>query len=190
MKKLMLQLFLIMMLAGCYNMTGENSSEDTSFMDDPQYMGLMAYNPVTTIEYNNNLYFDYDSLLCYYGVVVIIKDSDWSKKHDHLRVQRIKIDCDTNYWDCASLYGKRRGDTEWEEICNKGVLPHTLDSCYYRMLEIIDVIGYEIESGLYYFDSVEWARNPDHYENLCKRKHVEFNIRGKTYLIRPKIRQQ
>ena len=184
MKFFLLLFFPIIMFVGCFNTTEESISEDTDFMDDPQPMDLISYEPINDILFDDNDYSDYDSLLCYYGIQVVITDSDWNKRHDSLHVQRLRIDNDTNWWDYASLYGKCRSDTGWEEICNKGLLPNTLDSCYYRMMEILEVIGQEIESRLYYFDSVDWIRNQEYYESLFKRKKVEFSIDGKTRIIR------
>ena len=185
MKKILLLLLPLIMFSGCFNTTEESISEDADFMDDPQHMGLISYEPIKDIVFDDNDYSDYDSLLCYYGIKVVITDSNWNKRHVLLHVQRLRIDNDTNWWDYASLYGKRRGDTEWEEICNKGVLPDTLDSCYYRMLDILDVIGHEIESRLYHFDSVDWVMNQVFYESLFRRKRVEFCVDGKTRIIRP-----
>ena len=185
MKKNLLLYFPIIMLVGCFNTNNEINSDDTDYMDEPQLMGLQAYTHIKNIVYYDNYYSDFDSLFCNYGIMVIIKDSDWNNKHDHLHVQRLKIDNDTNWWDYASLYGRRRGETEWEEICNKGVFlfPYVLDSSYYRMLYIIDKIGNEIESRQYYFDSEDWASNQEYYESLYKRNHVEFTIRGETGII-------
>lgn len=185
MKKLLLLFIPIIMSVGCFNASEESIPEDADFMEDPQPMGLIPNEPIKDIVFDDNGFFDYDSLSCHYGIKVIITDSDWSKKHDSLHVQRINIDNDTNWWDYASLYGKNRGDTKWQEICNKGVCPDTLDSCYYRMLDILDVIGHEIESRLYHFDSVDWESNQDYYESLFRRKRVEFFICGKTRIIRP-----
>lgn len=184
MKKILILVCPIIMLVGCFNTAEREMAEDIGFIEDPEPLGLLPDEPITCIEYNN-CYLDYDSLSCYYGIKVIITDSDWSKKHDSLHVQRINIDNDTNWWDYASLYGKNRGDTEWQEICNKGVRPDTLDSCYYRMLDILDVIGHVIESRLCHLDSVDWESNQDYYESLFRRKRVEFFICGKTRIIRP-----
>lgn len=173
------------MLVGCSNIVDENNLADTGFMEDPQNIGLLAYEPITYIEYDDSLYSDYDSLLCHYGIKVIILDSNWSKKHDHLHIQRIKVDDDTNWWDYASLDGKNRSDTEWKEICNKGELPKVLDSCYYKMMELLDVIGYKIETRLFYFDSADWEDNKKYYESISKRKHVEFLICGEARIIIP-----
>lgn len=185
MKNILLLFPLIIILVGCFNTIEEGNSEDADFMFQPMLRGLVPYDPIKGIVFDDNSYFDYDSLFCYYGIKVVITDSDWNIKHDSLRVQRLKIDNDTNWWDYASLQGKRRGDTEWEEVCNKGMLPDTLDSCYYRMLNILDVIGRKIESRLYYFDSVDWTKNQEYYESLFKRGKVEFSIDGKICIARP-----
>ena len=183
MKKFVLFFSPIIILVGCFNTIEENNLEDIDFMDDPQYKYLIPYKPITDIMYNNNDYSDYDSLFCYYGIIVTIIESNWNKKHDSLHIKRLKVDNDTNWWDYASLYGKRRDETEWEEICNKRLLPDTLDSCYYKMLEILDVINHEIESRIYYFDSIDWKSNQDYYERLFNRKNVQFSIRGKVLIV-------
>ncbi len=182
MKKIFILICPIIMLVGCFNTAEREIVEDTGFMEEPQYLDLLPVDPITCIEYNNSCYSDYDSLSCNYGIKVKILDSNWNIKHNHLHLQRLKINNDTNWWDYAVLYGKRRGDTEWEEICNKGVLPDTLDSCYYKMMDILEVIGNEIESRQYYFDEEDWTNNREHYEYLYKRKG-DFIIRGECNIV-------
>lgn len=184
MKKYLSLIFLTLMLSGCSNNVDTNETEDTAFMCDPESKGLIPYEPITCFEYSDNRHSDYDSFYCYYGVTVVIKESDWLTKHDSLHVERIKIENDTNWWDAAVLYGKHRGDSQWEELCNKP-MSCVIDSCYYLMMDILSVIEQEIESRQYYFDSADWMSNQEYYEALYNRRHVEFFISGVARMIAP-----
>lgn len=192
MKKALLLFCPIIMYASCFDVTDDEFSGDSGCLIDYVAPELMPYDSITCIEYNGNLYPDYDSLLGYYEIEVTIMDTDLMVKRDHLNVQRIKVDNDTNKWDFFELCGKHRGDTEWEQIFCKPRIPpypYHIDSTYYLSLEILDLIGREIESRQFYFDSEDWESAIHYFPDCLRRLNFNITMRGEVFINVPSVTQ-
>jgi hypothetical protein len=184
MKRNFILIGIVYLLLACTNRSTDIVPDhiDENLMSDPQPMGLIPYDSISSLSCKNTFYSEYDSLYVYYDLKVLITEPSWPNRHDSLTVQRIKGPIDTNWWDCVQLYGKCSGDTQWIEVCQKIPFQNTDRQCYHQMLDLLTVIGLEIESRLFYFDEEDWRSNYNYYDVLGDRKNVEYSIRGRCRL--------
>ena len=136
---------------------------------------LIPYTLIERIQCSDTVYGEYDSLALYYDIKIDNPFRD--KRHDSLLLNRLTVPTyyDSNFWDVAELFGKKKHKTHWEFLCSLNANPDDISDPkdYSLFMSLLNDVWMEAESRYYYIDDDEWQRDSSIYINFS-----QYDIRG------------